>query len=107
VPYITKIARRVIGWQAGLDDFLEGLDRTKDENLGLAVSDVTQDIGNLNYIITRICLYWLGKSPRYRDYNAVVGALECAKLELYRRQLAAYEDEKIAINGEVETDSLP
>jgi hypothetical protein len=30
----------------------------------------------------------------------VVGALECAKLELYRRLAAPYEDQKIKLNGD-------
>jgi len=30
-----------------------------------------------------------------------IGALECAKLELYRRVAAPYEDTKIAENGDV------
>lgn len=106
MPYVRKVVRQIIGYQAGLDQFLEGLEYTKDENLGLAVTDITEDIGNLNYIITKICLYWLGKSPRYGDYNAVIGALECAKMELYRRHIATYEDRKIEINGDV-TDGQP
>ena len=31
----------------------------------------------------------------------MVGVLECAKLELYRRMAAPYEDEKIEDNGDV------
>jgi len=37
--------------------------------------------------------------------NAIIGALECAKLELYRRVAAPYEDDKIAENGDVYTQS--
>ncbi len=40
----------------------------------------------------------VGKSAYF---NAVVGALECAKLELYRRMVAPYENGKIAENGDV------
>ena len=38
---------------------------------------------------------------RYAVYNELIGALECAKLELYRKRVAPYEEEKIAENGEV------
>ncbi len=55
--------------------------------------------GVLNYIITRLVskLY----KTSYTDLNAAIGVLECAKLELYRRRLAPYEDEKIAESGDV------
>lgn len=55
--------------------------------------------GHLNYIITKILLN--SKPKRYDDYNTLIGVLECAKLELYRRQIAVYEDEKIVENGEI------
>jgi hypothetical protein len=34
-------------------------------------------------------------------YNDVIGALECCKLELYRRMVAPYENTKIKENGDV------
>lgn len=55
--------------------------------------------GQLNYIITKILLSTNPK--RYRDYNALIGVLECVKLELYRRQISIYEDRKIEENGDV------
>jgi hypothetical protein len=57
--------------------------------------------GGLNYLVTRLVVAWLGKAPTYEQFNAAVGALECAKLELYRRMVAPYEDEKCAENGDV------
>jgi hypothetical protein len=38
---------------------------------------------------------------RYAHINEAVGALECAKLELYRRVAAPYEDEKMKESGDV------
>jgi len=63
-------------------------------------------VGELNYCITRTCLDWLisqtfDRKVTYADYNAVIGALEAAKLEFYRRACAPYEDGKIAENGDV------
>ena len=58
--------------------------------------------GELNYEITLKCKKYLethGKS--YKTLNEIVGVLECAKLELYRRIAAPYEDEKIKENGDV------
>jgi len=55
--------------------------------------------GELNYVITKLLLKTKPKS--YRDYNQLVGVLECIKLELYRRVVAPYEDRKREENGEV------
>ena len=58
--------------------------------------------GDLNFLFTHhinVFLKWRGLS--YSNINEAVGALECAKLELYRRVAAPYEDTKIAENGDV------
>jgi len=61
-------------------------------------------IGEVNYLLTQICQRYLQNGdgiPNYRDYNAVIGALECCKQELYRRLVIPYEDQKIIENGDV------
>lgn len=60
-----------------------------------------ENAGELNYEFTRIALEYLGFQPNYQRFNDVIGALEGAKLELYRRMVAPYEDEKIKENGDV------
>ena len=58
--------------------------------------------GELNYMISSLIdeyLHEYGKN--YTNINEVIGVLECAKLELYRRVAAPYEDEKIEQNGDV------
>lgn len=58
--------------------------------------------GELNYEITQACLAYIEKSGvSYVALNEVIGVLECAKLEMYRRMCAPYEDKKIAENGDV------
>lgn len=57
--------------------------------------------GELNYAITKLVDEWLGTTPSYGRINAAIGVFECAKLELYRRVAAPYEDTKIAANGDV------
>jgi len=60
--------------------------------------------GDLTYILYRLCLGYVAdgkESPSYSNYAEVVGCLECCKLELYRRQIAAHEDEAIRKNGDV------
>jgi len=60
------------------------------------------NIGALNYAITTLIDDYLSsKGLQYSEVNAVIGALECAKLELYRRVAAPYEDHKIYENGDV------
>jgi hypothetical protein len=58
--------------------------------------------GELNYAITCLILQYLKTmGERYQTYNDILGALEGAKLELYRRRVAGYEDIKKNQNGEV------
>lgn len=62
-----------------------------------------QSPGELNYVLTEHIREYLGDSPNYRRFNDVIGALECAKLELYRRMVAPYENKKCSENGDVYT----
>ena len=60
----------------------------------------------LNYLFTKIILVYLKKTdrtkkPRYQDFNDVIGALECCKLELARRLIVPYENDAIDRNGDV------
>ena len=58
--------------------------------------------GELNYVISSIIDEYLSEyGKNYTNINEVIGVLECAKLELYRRVGAPYEDEKIDQNGDV------
>lgn len=59
------------------------------------------DAGELNYLISSTIIEYLGDSVSYSKINEVVGVLECAKLELYRRLAAPYEDKKAAKNGDI------
>lgn len=61
-----------------------------------------QTVGELNYQITELCKQYLSLfGEKYQTVNDIVGALECAKAEFYRRVAAPYEDTKIAANGDV------
>lgn len=58
--------------------------------------------GELNYLITYLVHVFLGqKKESYQYYNDALGALEGAKLELYRRMISKYEDQKILQNGDM------
>ena len=74
----------------------------------LANGEPPATAGELNYAITTLVRDYLTrtpegapKRPRYADYNEALGVLEAAKLELYRRMVAPYEDTKIAESGDV------
>lgn len=58
--------------------------------------------GELNYLISKLVDgFIMGKGLSYASINEAMGALECAKLELYRCVAAPYEDHKARENGEV------
>lgn len=60
--------------------------------------------GELNYCITKLVDHYLSSHGKnYASINEVIGVLECAKLELYRRIASPYEDGKIQENGDVYT----
>ena len=62
----------------------------------------TKHPGELNYLITMACkMYLTGEKESYQKYNDVIGALESAKLEIYRRKVAIYENKKLKDNGDV------
>jgi uncharacterized protein DUF6899 len=60
-----------------------------------------QESGELNYQLTVLVDRYLGINPNYHRYNEAIGALECAKLELYRRLVTPYETLKCWENGDV------
>lgn len=63
--------------------------------------------GELNFLFTHhINEFLKSQGLNYSNINEAIGALECAKLELYRRIAAPYEDTKIAENGDVYDPSL-
>lgn len=79
MPYITEDARGAI--QQGLP---------------------AETAGDLNYLLTILVKDYLDrKGKNYQNINEVIGVLECAKLELYRRVASPYEDSKIEENGDV------
>jgi hypothetical protein len=90
MPYIDQ------QYRSGLAPFIEEL---VDEMAGEFATP-----GMLNYVITKIIDEWLGERTDYEKINSAIGVLECAKLELYRRVAARYEDIKAEANGDVYQD---
>ena len=83
MPYINHINRNLF------DSHIEKL------------SDAVVVPGELNYIFTRLCDNYINDKKCYDSINAAIGALECAKQELYRRVAAPFENEKWHSNGDV------
>jgi hypothetical protein len=68
----------------------------------MGLSWFPQNAGELNYLVSRFIANYLEENGlKYANCNEMIGALECAKLELYRVMIGPYEDEKIAENGGV------
>jgi len=60
-----------------------------------------QSTGELNYLFTKLIQWYLDGHVNYDKINAVVGALDCAKMEFYRRVAVPYEEKKREENGDV------
>jgi hypothetical protein len=65
--------------------------------------EIPETAGELNYLFTTIIVDYLNtdNGPNYQKINDVMGALEGAKMEMYRRVAIPYEDVKIEQNGDV------
>ena len=74
----------------------------KESRESISENNIPQNPGELNYLITiSIDDYLNYHGLNYQHINDVVGVLECAKMELYRRIAIPYEDVKKEKNGDV------
>jgi hypothetical protein len=65
------------------------------------ISPITNP-GMLNYRITMLLIrYWANSAENYQAINDIVGAVEGAKQEFYRRIAVPYENKKCRENGDV------
>ena len=76
------------------------------ENISQHMEEVVATInnpGDLNFAITSLVThYWKdAEVSNYVVLNDIMGALECAKAEFYRRVAVPYEKQKIKENGDV------
>lgn len=62
--------------------------------------------GELNYCVTRLMIEYCHDNLSYDDINDVIGAVECAKMEFYRRVAIPYENKKMKENGDVYQDPI-
>ena len=79
-------------------------DRINFDELEISLEESGIDTaGELQYVISlAIKEFMLDKPYRYQTMNDVMGALNGANLEYYRRVVAPYEDQCIEKNGDIE-----
>ena len=89
MPYITLGRRRDLYWH-------------------WATGEGPKSAGELNYVLTMMVQEYIVTRMRMTDrplkycmINDVMGALEGAKQEFYRKVAVPYEDKKVKENGEV------
>jgi hypothetical protein len=84
---------------------------TEDARSRIDAGEAPRSEGELNYALTRLVDAYVAERAaaegrlRYSHLNEAIGVLECAKLELYRRVAAPYEDRKRGESGDVYTVS--
>lgn len=76
---------------------------TPSDRIDLVMLERSPEIpGELNFLITHSIVNYIEENGlSYQTINDVVGALEGAKMEFYRRVAVPYEDKKIEENGDV------
>jgi len=84
MPYIKQERR------TGLDHLISWINTTFTQ-IGLT--------GNLNYVLYRLAK---ANCTNYASFAAFIGELESAKLEIYRKLVAPYEEQKESENGSIE-----
>ena len=98
MPYITEDRREIL--DRPLHELMHIIKANPQDDGGFAIPYGPR-AGDLNYIFSMIIKSYLEFGGSYQAINDVIGALECCKLELYRRQVAPYEDQKIEENGDI------
>jgi len=86
--------------------YIEPENRPKLDQFIEQLTQLILNEGELNYVISKLCFALMMElgGKRYKNMNSVIGVLECAKMEFYRRIAAEYEDKKIIGNGDVFDD---
>jgi hypothetical protein len=74
------------------------IEQSKREELNDRIPD---NAGELNYAFSIIAWDYFDRHHNYQGINDIIGALEGAKLEFYRRKVGDYENIKILENGDI------
>ena len=57
--------------------------------------------GNLNYVLTKLIVQYIGANPEYQRFCEVEGVLGHVSQELYRRRVVGYENKKMMESDDV------
>jgi hypothetical protein len=98
MPYIESLHRQ--NYNKSIYQLVDQLSTIDHSNPTKRV-DKNVDVGDLNYVISKLIWTLFDKNKRYKTANDIIGVLECVKLEIYRRQIATYEEEKCKANGDL------
>lgn len=91
MPYLTEEDKHKVGVE---------VDRLTDYTNNLDIQNLAGHINYINFIVVR---RWISKNgKKYFVFAAILGTLICCVLEIYRRLVAPYEEEKIKSNGDAE-----
>ena len=91
MPYIKQARREVFTGSLSINKLIDSID------------SIDLSPGDLNFLFTTfINLYIRKQHLSYQTINDVMGALEGAKAEFYRRVAVPYEDKKILENGDLQ-----
>ena len=98
MPYIKKEQRKYLD---------KHIDKLTEAIIGKLINN-DRLAGEINYTLFRMIGTMTGQvsdnvgaEKSYGRFNAILGALECCKQEVYRRMISPYEDQKIEENGDV------
>ena len=87
MPYIKRERRKEL--DAAIDELSDKLLMYGYENMG-----------DYNYVVSKLIHeYIIAVGLRYKNFNDIVGMLECCKAEFIRTVVSPYEDEKLISNG--------
>lgn len=76
--------------------------KQEDRERLFATGCTAKNAGELNFIISLLIdQYWHENGKNYQAFNDIIGALNNAEHEYYRRKISYYEMAKMAENGDV------
>ena len=82
--------------------YIKKEERPQFDGLLNATASKLETPGQLNYCITKLIQQYAKEhGNNYAAYNEVIGVLEAAKMEFYRKVVAPYEDVKEKENGSI------
>lgn len=101
MPYVPKKNREFIDtWVRQLAAAIRNERTMMAPAAQLEADRMTVEAGLLNYAVTTLILNLMGE-PKYWKFPLLKGVLGDVIDEFNRRVVAPYEDEKIAVNGDV------